>query len=285
MSSTAILLIHCKDQRGLVYSVTEFVAKNNGNIIDLEEHVDPIENVFFMRIEWDLRDFSIPKDKIGEFFKTLTAVKFDITFKLYFSDQKPRMALFVSKYSHCFYDLLSKVQSGDLDVDVPVIISNHDDLREATEGFGIEYRHIPITKDTKAAQETEELRILEEFDIDFVVLARYMQVLSDDFITHFKNDVINIHHSFLPAFVGAKPYHQAYKRGVKIIGATSHYVTAELDAGPIIEQDVAHVSHQDSIEDMVRKGRDVEKNVLGRAVWNHANRKVLAYKNKTVVFR
>ncbi|MGL1936330.1 MAG: formyltetrahydrofolate deformylase [Fibrobacterales bacterium] len=285
MSSTAILLIHCKDQRGLVYSVTEFVAKNNGNIIDLEEHVDPIENVFFMRIEWDLKDFSIPKDKIGEFFKTLTADKFDITFKLYFSDQKPRMALFVSKYSHCFYDLLSKVQSGDLAVDVPVIISNHDDLREATEGFGIEYRYVPITKDTKAVQEAEELRILEEFDIDFVVLARYMQVLSDDFITHFKNDVINIHHSFLPAFVGAKPYHQAYKRGVKIIGATSHYVTAELDAGPIIEQDVAHVSHQDSIEDMVRKGRDVEKNVLGRAVWNHANRKVLSYKNKTVVFR
>ncbi len=285
MSNTATLLIHCTDQTGLVYSITEFVSKNSGNIIDLEEHVDPIENVFFMRIEWELENFTIPKDKIGEFFQTLTAEKFGITFKLFFSDQKPRMALFVSKYSHCFYDLLSKVQAGDLNVEVPVIISNHLDLQHAAESFGMDFHHVPITKDTKEKQELKTLGILKDYAVDFIVLARYMQVLSADFITQFNSDIINIHHSFLPAFVGAKPYHQAYERGVKMIGATSHYVTDVLDAGPIIEQDIAHVSHQDSIDDLVRKGRDVEKNVLGRAVWNHSNRKVLSYKNKTVVFR
>ncbi len=282
--NSAILLIHCPDQKGLVIAVTEFIYKNGGNILHLDQHVDEQPSVFFMRIQWDLEGFAIPNDRISEYFQTLVASRFDMTFQIHFSGQKPRMALFVSKLPHCFYDLLARYESGELEVEIPVIVSNHDDMRPVAERLGIEYHKIEITKENKLEQEKRQLELLARHDIDFVVLARYMQILSEQFIEAYPQRIINIHHSFLPAFPGARPYHSAYKRGVKIIGATSHYVTTELDAGPIIEQDVSRVSHEDSVDDMVRKGRDLEKIVLARAVWNHLHRNVLVYDNRTVVF-
>lgn len=280
----ATLLIHCPDQKGIIASVTSFLHHNSGNIVHLDQYVDYASNQFFMRVEWELEDFSIEQDKIEETFREDIAEKFQMTWKMYFSVNKPRMAIFVSKMSHCLYDLIARVQGGEWDIDIPVIISNHDDLRHVAEGFGIEYVHLPITKENKQEQEKEQLRILKEHQIDFIVLARYMQILSADFIDQFPNKIINIHHSFLPAFVGAKPYHSAHERGVKIIGATSHYVTSDLDAGPIIEQDVAHVSHRKTVQDLIREGRDLEKLVLSKAVWYHIQRKLLVYDNKTIVF-
>lgn len=282
--NSAILLIHCPDQKGLVIAVTEFIYKNGGNILHLDQHVDEEQQVFFMRIQWDLESFAIPQARISEYFQTLVASRFDMSFEIHFSGERPRMALFVSKLPHCFYDLLARFESGELDVDIPLIISNHDDMRPVAERLGIEYHKLVITKENKLEQEQQQLELLASHNIDFVVLARYMQILSEQFIEAYPQRIINIHHSFLPAFPGAKPYHSAYKRGVKIIGATSHYVTTELDAGPIIEQDVCRVSHEDSVDDMVRKGRDLEKVVLARAVWNHLHRNVLVYDNRTVVF-
>ena len=237
-----------------------------------------------MRIEWELKDFFIPKDKIHEYFDTLYAQKYAMNFRLYFSDDKPRMALFVSKMSHCLFDILARYTAGEWNVEIPLIISNHPDLQPVAERFGIPYHLFPITKSTKAEQEAKEMELLAEHRVKFIVLARYMQVISEQMIEAYPNRIINIHHSFLPAFVGAKPYHAAFERGVKIIGATSHYVTTELDAGPIIEQDVVRISHKDSITDLVNKGKDLEKIVLSRAVQKHIERKVLAYKNKTVIF-
>lgn len=280
----AILVIHCPDQKGIVAAVTEFIAKNNGNIIDLDQHVDTEEKIFFMRVSWDISTFSIPKEKIEEYFRTLLADKMQMSFKIYLSDQKPKMAIFVSKISHCLYDLLSRHSLKELDVEIPLIISNHENMRHVAEKFDIPYYCFPITKENKKEQEEKELKILQDNNIDFIVLARYMQIISENMIKDYTNKIINIHHSFLPAFPGAKPYHSAHKRGVKIIGATSHYVTEELDAGPIIEQDVARITHRDSIADLVRKGRDLEKVILARAVWLHTNRKILTYKNKTVIF-
>ncbi len=283
-STSAILLIHCPDQIGLVAAVTDFIQKNSGNILHLDQHVDDRQNVFFMRLEWDLAGFAIPREKIADFFKVLIGDKYDMTWELHFSDVRPRMAIFVSKLSHCLYDILARWHANEWLVEIPLIISNHPDLQPVAERFGLDFHHIPITKETKAAQEAKELALLAEYEIDFVVLARYMQILSADFIAHYPHRVINIHHSFLPAFAGARPYHSAYKRGVKIIGATSHYVTAELDAGPIIEQDVVRVSHRHTIEDMVRKGRDLEKLVLSRAIHHHLRQRVLVYGNRTLVF-
>jgi len=280
----AIMLIHCPDQKGIVVSVTEFIFKNKGNILYLDQHVDTEKGVFFMRATWDLKDFAIPAEKIGEYFDTLVGKRYNMEWKLYFSDDKPRMALFVSKLPHCLYDILSRVQAGEWQVDIPLIISNHAELKIVAEQFGIPYHVFPISKETKAQQEAAELDILKQHDIDFIVLARYMQILTDGFVEHYKNRIINIHHSFLPAFPGAKPYHSAYDRGVKVIGATSHYVTPDLDAGPIIEQDVTRVSHADAVEDLVRKGRDLEKLVLSRAIWYHIQRKILVYDNRTVIF-
>jgi formyltetrahydrofolate deformylase len=280
----AILLIHCPDQKGIVVSVTEFIFKNNGNILYLEQHVDGEKQVFFMRVTWDLSDFVIPADKIGEYFDTLVGKRFNMNWKLYFSGEKPRMALFVSRLPHCLYDVLSRVQSGEWQVDIPLIISNHEDLGPVAEQFSIPYHVFPINSQIKAKQDEAERALLQQHDIDFIVLARYMQILSDDFVSQYKNRIINIHHSFLPAFPGAKPYHSAYERGVKVIGATSHYVTPELDAGPIIEQDVTRVSHADRVDDLVRKGRDLEKLVLSRAVWYHIQHKILVYGNRTVIF-
>lgn len=281
---TAVLLMHCPDKSGIVSAVTGFITVNKGNILYLDQHVDSVEKVFFMRIEWDLSEFIIPEDKIEEYFRTLYAQKYNMYFRLYFNDYKPKMALFVSKMSHCLFDILARYTAGEWNVEIPLIISNHPDLQSVAERFGIKYHIFPITKETKTEQEAEELKLLKKYKIDFIVLARYMQVISEDFIKNYPNRIINIHHSFLPAFVGAKPYHAAYERGVKLIGATSHYVTTDLDAGPIIEQDIARISHKDTVENLVHKGQDLEKIVLSRAIEKHIERKILTYKNKTVIF-
>jgi formyltetrahydrofolate deformylase len=283
-SKSAILLVHCPDQKGIVISITEFIFKNGGNILYLDQHVDTERQVFFMRIEWDLHDFIITDRKIGEYFETLVAKRFSMNWRLHFSDEVPRMALFVSKQPHCFYDILARYEAGEWQLEIPLIISNHTDMQIAAGRLGIDYVHLPVTRDNRAVQEQKQLELLQKYRIDFIVLARYMQVLSDGFIGNYTDRIINIHHSFLPAFPGARPYHSAHDRGVKIIGATSHYATAELDAGPIIEQDVVRVSHEDSVEDMIRKGRDLEKMVLARAVWHHLHHNVLVYGNRTVVF-
>ena len=282
--STAKLLLHCPDRPGILADVTNFITVNKGNIVYLDQYVDHVENIFFMRIEWELENFFIPKEKIYDYFDTLYAQKYEMNFRLYYSDVKPRMAIFVSKMSHCLFDMLARYTAGEWHVEIPCIISNHTDLQHVAERFGIPFHHFPITKETKAEQEAKEMALLEEYKVNFIVLARYMQVISEQMINAFPNRIINIHHSFLPAFVGAKPYHAAFERGVKIIGATSHYVTTELDAGPIIEQDVVRITHKDSIQDLVNKGKDLEKIVLSRAVQKHIERKILAYKNKTVIF-
>ncbi|MBN1769143.1 MAG: formyltetrahydrofolate deformylase [Prolixibacteraceae bacterium] len=282
--NTAILLLHCPDKQGLLALVTEFINKNNGNILYLDQHVDREEKLFYMRVEWQLDNFTIPKEKISDYFDTLLAHKYEMTYNIHFSDEKPRMAIFVSKMSHCLFDLLARYTAGEWDVEIPLIISNHPDMKPVADGFGIDYHVFNIDKENKAEQEAKELALLKEHNIDFIVLARYMQIISDDFIAHYPHKIINIHHSFLPAFVGAKPYHAAHKRGVKIIGATSHYVTPELDAGPIIKQDVARISHKDTVKDLIAKGRDLEKIVLSKAVNKHIDRKILVYNNRTVVF-
>lgn len=282
--SRAIILIYSPDQPGLVAAVTDFICVNRGNIIQLEQHVDKQEDIFFMRVEWDIKNFLIPKEKIGEYFQTMYANKFEMTFRLYFNDYTPKMAVFVSKMSHCLFDIMARYTAGEWNVEIPLIISNHEDLRWVAEKFGIEYQVIKITKENKEEMEAKQKALLKEKGIDFIVLARYMQILTDEFIKEYPNRIINIHHSFLPAFIGAKPYHAAYERGVKIIGATSHYVTTELDAGPIIEQDITRISHRDSISDLVRKGQDLEKIVLSHGIEYHINRRVLVYKNKTILF-
>ena len=282
--TTAKLLLHCPDKPGILAEVTDFITVNKGHIIYLDQYVDHVENIFFMRIEWELKDFLVPQEKIEDYFRTLYGQKYEMDFRLYFSDVKPRMAIFVSKLSHCLFDILARYTAGEWNVEIPLIISNHPDLQHVAERFGIPFYLFPITKETKEEQERKEMELLAKHNITFIVLARYMQVISEQMINAYPNKIINIHHSFLPAFVGAKPYHAAFQRGVKIIGATSHYVTTELDAGPIIEQDVVRITHKDAIEDLVNKGKDLEKIVLSRAVQKHIERKVLAYKNKTVIF-
>ena len=282
--TTAKLLLHCPDKPGILAEVTDFITVNKGNIIYLDQYVYHVENIFFMRIEWELKDFLVPQEKIEDYFRTLYGQKYEMDFRLYFSDVKPRMAIFVSKMSHCLFDMLARYTAGEWNVEIPLIISNHPDLQHVAERFGIPFYLFPITKETKEEQERKEMELLAKHKITFIVLARYMQVISEQMINAYPNKIINIHHSFLPAFVGAKPYHAAFQRGVKIIGATSHYVTTELDAGPIIEQDVVRITHKDSIEDLVNKGKDLEKIVLSRAVQKHIERKILAYKNKTVIF-
>lgn len=281
---TVTLLLHCPDKPGIIADITNFITENRGNVVYLAQFVDRVENVFFMRIEWEIDGFLIPKDKIADYFRTLYASKYDMDFNLYFSDKKPRMAIFVSKMSHCLFDLLSRYSAGEWSVEVPLIVSNHPDMKHVAEMFGIPYYIYPITKENRLEQETAMMQLLEEQNIDFVVLARYMQIIGDRMIAKYPNRIINIHHSFLPAFVGAKPYQAAFERGVKIIGATSHYVTAELDAGPIICQDVVNISHKDMPAVLVNKGKDLEKIVLSHAVQKHLEHKILVYKNKTVVF-
>ncbi|MGD8310989.1 MAG: formyltetrahydrofolate deformylase [Gammaproteobacteria bacterium] len=281
---SAILLIHCPDCPGIVVAVTDFISTHGGNILYLDQHVDREQQVFFMRAEWDLEKFGIAPEVIGERFAAAVGSRFGMRWKLYFSDDVPRMALFVSNLPHCFYDILARYESAEWRVEIPLVVSNHPDLQPAAERLGIDYYHMPITPETRAEQEARQFELMTHYNIDFIVLARYMQILSEVFVTRFPERIINIHHSFLPAFPGGRPYHSAYARGVKVIGATSHYVTTELDAGPIIAQDVVHVSHKKSVQDMVRIGRDLEKLVLARAIWHQLHRDILVYENRTVIF-
>lgn len=282
--ASAILLMHCPDKRGIIAVVSEFICKNNGNIIFLDQHVDEVTGAFFMRIEWDLAEFVIPREKIGEYFDVLIGQRYQMEWELHFSSEIPRMALFVSRLPHCLFDILARWKSQEIRAEIPLIVSNHQDLEPVARQFGVDFAHFDMTRENKAEQEAAQLELLRKHQVDFIVLARYMQILSEDFVRHYPNRIINIHHSFLPAFPGAKPYHQAYERGVKVIGATSHYVTAELDCGPIIAQDIIRVSHRDSVADLVRKGRDLEKLVLSRAVWHHLRHQVLVYQNRTCIF-
>ena len=284
MKNTAILLMNCRDQTGLVAAVTDFLHKNNGNIIDLDQHVDRDNEHFFMRVEWELEGFAIPETKIDDFFGVLIGQRYDMQWELHFSQRPTRPAIFVSKYTHCLYDILQRYISGEWKVEILLIISNHADVQPIAERYGIAFHHVPITSENKADQEARELELLHQHDIDLIILARYMQILTPQIIAPYEHRIINIHHSFLPAFAGARPYHQAHRRGVKVIGATSHYVTAELDAGPIIAQDVAHITHKDSIAELARKGKDLEKLVLSRAVWLHIQHKILPYQNRTIIF-
>ena len=286
MKPTAILLLHCPDRQGIITEVTKFITDNQGNIVYLDQYVDREDGIFFMRIEWELENFNIPRDKIDDYITTLYSSRYNMEFNLYFNDEKPRMAIFVSKMSHCLYDLLARYKAGEWNVDIPCIISNHEDLHYVADQFNIPYYVWSIKKDHSNVVEVEkeEMDLLKKEKVTFIVLARYMQIISDNMIKTYPNHIINIHHSFLPAFVGARPYHQAWERGVKIIGATSHYVTADLDAGPIIEQDVTRITHKDTPESLVLKGKDLEKIVLSRAVTKHIERKILTYHNKTIIF-
>ena len=282
-TASAVLLISSPDQKGLVARITDFVYHRNGNILHSDEHIDEDAGLFLMRIEWDLAGFALARQEVRAAFEPL-AREFSLNWELRFSDEVPRSAILVSKVEHCLYDILFRHRSGELRADFRVIISNHPDLRHLAEYFGIEFVVVPVSPENKAAHEALLREELRRREIQFIVLARYMQILTPDFIAPYPNRIINIHHSFLPAFVGSQPYHQAHRRGVKLIGATSHYVTADLDAGPIIEQDVARVSHRDSVESLIRKGRDLEKVVLACAVRLHLENRVLVYGNKTVVF-
>lgn len=281
--SNAILLISCRDQRGITATVTNFIFKNNGNIEHADQHIDEQSNTFFMRIEWSLVDFKIPKNKIAETFTSI-AQGFDMDWHLSFTEEIPRVAIFVSRYLHCLYDLLLRHRAGQLKCVIPFIVSNHAEAKTVARDFGIHYFEFPITKQNKIQQEKFQIELLQRENIDTIVLARYGQIFTGGFVRVFANRIINIHHSFLPAFVGQNPYSQAYRKGVKIIGATSHYVTEELDAGPIIEQDTMRVSHSHSLKDLVMIGEDLEKVVLSRALRWHLERKILVYNNKTVVF-
>lgn len=282
MNPTATLLISCPDQKGLVAKIANFIYANGGNIIHADQHTDFAAGLFLTRIEWQLDGFNLPREFIAPAFGAI-AQPLKAHWQLHFSDTTPRIALWVSKQDHCLFDLIWRHKAKEFTAKIPLIISNHSDLKIVAEQFGIDFHHIPITKENKLTQEAQQLELLQHYKIDLVILAKYMQIVSTDFISKFPN-IINIHHSFLPAFIGASPYHQAYERGVKIIGATAHYVTPELDAGPIIEQDVVRVSHRDDVADLIRKGKDLERVVLARAVRLHLQNRVLVYGNRTVVF-
>lgn len=279
----AILLISCPDKRGITAALTSFIFENNGNIEHADQHIDKESNTFFMRLEWSLEGFRIERSKIKENFEDI-ALKFNMDWQLYFNDEAPRVAVFVSKYLHCLYDLLSRYQSGQLHCRIPLVVSNHPNAKEVVKSFNIDFFEFPIDKENKLQQEKRQAELLKEGKIDAIVLARYGQIFSKDFVDTFPNRIINIHHSFLPAFKGSDPYAQAYQKGVKIIGATSHYVTESLDEGPIIEQDTVRISHRDAVSDLIIKGQDLEKVVLSRALRRHLERKVLIYNNKTVIF-
>jgi formyltetrahydrofolate deformylase len=283
MPDTATLLVSCADQKGLVSGISSFIFHHGGNILQSDQYTDVEAGIFLARFEFHLEGFQIPRNQITAEFGKL-ALQFGMKFELHFSDHVPKIALFASRLPHCLEDLLQRQQAGEFKAEIALVLSNHLDLQHIAERYRVPFLHFPITAANKKQQEAAEMRELQSRGVELVVLARYMQVLTEDFITAYPNRIINIHHSFLPAFVGAKPYHQAFLRGVKLIGATGHYVTMNLDEGPIIEQEVARVSHRDSIDDLIRKGRDLERNVLGRAVRLHLVHRVLTYGNKTVVF-
>jgi formyltetrahydrofolate deformylase len=288
MKNSAILLISCPDSKGEVATIADFVYRHGGNILHADEHADEESGLFLMRVEFDPNDFDIDlNDKdLADFGKQFTPIaeKFQMKWRLAQSSHRPRMIILVSKYDHCLVDLLYRHQSGELACDIPLIISNHADNQPLANFYKVPYAIVAVTKENKRDSEQRIQALIGDHRADFIVLARYMQILSNEFVNRYPQRIINIHHSFLPAFVGARPYHQAFARGVKLIGATSHYVTEVLDDGPIIEQDVVRVSHRDTVEDLIRKGRDLEKVVLSRAVRWHVENRVLLYGNKTVVF-
>lgn len=282
--SNSTLLIHCPDQTGIVAEVTAFLHSYHANIIYLDQYVDNVNNEFFMRVQWVIEDAGVVENSISSRFEATIAKSFQMSWQIFHSIEKPRMAIFVSHESHCLYDILARQANGEWEVEVPCILGNHSKMEQVANRFNIPFYYSNVSEVGKAAAEKEQLTLLNKHKVDFIVLARYMQVLSEDFLENYKDRIINIHHSFLPAFAGAKPYHSAFARGVKIVGATSHYVTKDLDAGPIIEQDVVRVSHRDSVDEMKRKGRDLEKLVLSRAIRKHLEHKVLVYGNKTIIF-
>ena len=284
-SAGAVLLIHCPDRQGIVAAVTAFLHHHQGNITELDQHVDHRINRFFMRVKWDLTGFDLPREEIAAQFGKSLGEPFDMEWQLHFTDKSLRLGIFVSKLSHCLYDILQRYVSSEWNIEIPLIISNHPTLEPVAQRYDIPYHVFPITKENKRDQEKKELALLHEAKVDLVILARYMQVLTNDMIDEFPDRVINVHHSFLPAFAGARPYHQAYYRGVKLIGATSHFVTEILDEGPIIAQEVASITHKDDVKDLVRKGRDLEKFVLSQAIWFHHEHRVMRYGNRTIIFQ
>lgn len=283
MKNTATLLVTCPDRKGLVAAIADFLYRNDANILHADQHQDAENNLFLMRVEWDLSGSALNSTNFAEHFSPI-AEHFDMQWQLKLSQKRPRMAIMVSQYDHCLADLLHRHQSGELACDIPLIISNHLDTQRLAEFHGIPFHHVAVTKETKAEAEARQFALFDEHEIDLIVLARYMQILSPDFVKRYPQRIINIHHSFLPAFIGARPYHRAFERGVKLIGATSHYVTEVLDEGPIIEQDIDRISHRDQVEDLIQKGRDLERMVLSRAVRWHIENRILLYANKTVIF-
>lgn len=283
MRNSAILLVQCPDRKGLDAAIADFIFRHGGNILHFEQHQAGEERFYLARVEWDLDGFQLDLKEFPEKFAPI-ADRFSMTWRIALSSYRPRVAIFVSKHDHCLADLLYRQRSGELACDIVAIVSNHPDAKRHAEVYGIPFYMIPVTKENKLSAEQQELELLQKNEVDLIVLARYMQVLSEGFIAHFPQRIINIHHSFLPAFVGGKPHLQAYERGVKLIGATAHYVTEVLDDGPIIEQGIERISHRDALEDLVTKGRDIEKMVLSRAVRWHIENRILLYKNKTIIF-
>ena len=283
-SEEAILLTYSSDRPGLLRAIIDFVSKHGGNIHEMQHCVDRDDMVTFVRVKWGMEKFSIPKEESSRRFQEEVASEFDTKFDIFFTGKALRMAVFVSKLPHCLSDIIYRLRVKEWNVEVPVIVSNHPDLKPIADRYGIEFEVFRDVEKNKEEEEARQLELLADHKVDFIVLARYMQILTGNFVSHYKNRIINIHHSFLPAFPGARPYHNAYKRGVKIVGATSHYVTEELDSGPIIEQDVIKVNYDDSVKDLVRKGQDLEKRVLSNAIWSHINREVLIYENRTITF-
>ena len=283
-SEQAVLLTHSPDRPGLLRAIIDFISKHGGNIYEMQHCMDMDDKVTFVRVKWEMEKFSIPKEEFSERFQEEVASEFDIKFDIFFTGRVLRMAVFVSKLPHCLSDIIYRLRVREWNVEVPLIISNHLNLKPVADRYGMDFYVFSDVENNKEQVEASQLELLADYKVDFIVLARYMQILSEDFVSHYKNKIINIHHSFLPAFPGARPYHNAYKRGVKIVGATSHYVTEDLDSGPIIEQDVIRVNYNDSINDLVRKGEDLEKQVLSQAIWSHINREILIYKNRTVMF-
>ena len=283
MKNSATLLITCPDAKGIVAAIADFLYQHNANILHADQHQDAENSLFLMRVEWDLKDFSLDEASFARAFEVI-AKTYKMTWELKLSADKPRMAIMVSQYDHCLADLLHRYKNNELQCDIPLIISNHLNVQKLAEFYGIPFFHIPVEKDKKKEAEAEQFALFDKYQVDFIVLARYMQILSEDFVKRYPQRVINIHHSFLPAFIGAKPYHRAFERGVKLIGATSHYVTEVLDEGPIIEQDIDRISHRDQVEDLIQKGRDLERIVLYKAVRWHIENRILIYGNKTVIF-
>jgi formyltetrahydrofolate deformylase len=283
MKNTATLLITCPDARGIVAAIADFLYQHNANILHADQHQDAENNLFLMRVEWDLANFNLVEASFGPAFAPIAA-KFGMQWQLKLSQHKTRVAIMVSQYDHCLADLLHRHKSGELACEIPLVISNHRDTEALVKFYGIDFHYLPVTKETKAEVEAAQFKLFDDYNIDLIVLARYMQILSPDFVARYPQRIINIHHSFLPAFIGARPYHRAFERGVKLIGATGHYVTEVLDEGPIIEQDIDRISHRDQVEDLIQKGRDLERIVLSKAVRWHIENRILLYANKTVIF-